>query len=286
MLEASLDAVLPLVVKDLERVALLRESMDRFAGDISTCWVVAPDDQLAQITESFARYERWQVVGEAEVLGRRRRVRFAEFPGGSRQRRGNWYLQQIVKLAACSRSEARYCVTLDADVIALRPIKERDIAPEGRAVTQFEPLPQAHPHWYDGSARVLGMPRSPWHHAVTPAVLSPEVCRSLIAYLDARRGPLTRDWISYLMRRTPWSEYSLYNTYLEGVGGFDRYHVRVEGPVLYGDAVWSLEDFAGWSGGWISGHEPLFTLVQSTTGLSVDQVRSRLRDGQPADRSV
>ena len=42
--------------------------------------------------------------------------------------------------------------------------------------------------------------------------------------------------------------YSLYNTYLEGVGEFERYHCRIEGPVLYGDAVWSLADFAGWKG--------------------------------------
>jgi hypothetical protein len=286
MSAASLDAVLPLLAADLERAVLLRESLDRFAGDISTCWVVAPDDQVDQVAEAFAGGRRWQVVGEGEILGRRRRVRFAMFPGGGRPRRGGWYLQQIIKLAACARSEARYCITLDADVIALRPISEREIAPEGRALTQIEPPPQAHPHWYDGSARVLNMPRSPWHHAVTPAVLCPGVCRNLIAYLNARRGPLNRDWISYLMHRAPWSEYSLYNTYLEGVGDFDRYHFRVEGPVLYGDAVWSLADFAGWNGGRIPGQQPLFTLVQSTTGLSVDEVRSRLRDERPADRSA
>lgn len=257
---------------------LLRESLDRFDNEIGTVWVVTPDSDFEAVAESFTGPAGWRVMSESEVLGTGKRVRFVISRDGSRPRRGGWYFQQIIKLAACAGSDAEYCITLDADVLALRPITVRAIAPDGRALVQIEPPPQAHPHWYEGSARVLGMSKSSWHHAVTPAVLSPEVCRALIAYLDGRRGRISRSWISYLMHNAPWSEYALYNTYLEGTGTFDRYHVRTQQSVLYGDAVWSAGEFADWNAGRTESN-PLFTLVQSTTGVSVEDIRDRLLGG-------
>jgi hypothetical protein len=275
-----LEAVLPLVERDLGRAALLRESLDEHGAGIERIWVVTPKRDLAAIAAAFAGDERWRPVAEDEVLGRRR-IRVVVFRERRRPRGGSWFLQQAIKLAACARSRADWVITLDADVIALRSIDEGSVAPGGRALSQMEPPPQEHPHWYDGAARVLGMPRSDSHNAVTPAVLSPEVCRDLIARLESRRGRLDRDWVAYLMHNAPWSEYSLYNTFLEGTGRFGDYHVRVDAPAIYGDAVWTAADLEGWRAGRVPG-DPLFTLVQSTTGVPVDEVRRKLAEARSA----
>lgn len=271
-----LEAVLPLLETDIPRAALLQKSLENVGGDLGTCWVVAPDRQAGRIAEAFGTGSAWSVIAESEILPLPR-PRLAPSVLRVRDRRKGWYFQQLLKLAAVARSTAKFCVTLDADVIALRPVTNSAVAPDGRAWSQIETPPQSHPEWYDGASAVLGLPRSPHHHAVTPAVLSPEVCRDLIATLRSRKGVMDRDWADMLLRRTPWSEYSLYNTFLEAVGRFDEYHVRTERPRLYADAVWFSEDFDGWTAG--GADAALFTLVQSTSGVPLEDIRARL--GRP-----
>src|SRR5690348_16807159 len=114
-----LEAVLPLVERDLERAALLRESLDRYGGGIERVRVVTPRRDLPAIAAAFAGDPRWEAVAEDDVLGRRR-IRVVVFRGERRRPRGgSWFLQQAIKLAACARSRADWCITLDADVIAL-----------------------------------------------------------------------------------------------------------------------------------------------------------------------
>lgn len=264
--------VLPLLRRDLDRSVLLRETLARHASSLGTGWVIAPDDDVQAIRGVFEA-PRWEVLPESELVAPARR-RLG--PIGRRlapERRG-WAFQQVLKLAAVARSPADFSITLDADVIALRELDEASLAPGGRAWSQVEPPPQAHPHWYDGAAAILGLPRSALHHAVTPAILSPEVCRELIEALEAKAGRRDADWVDMLLRRSAWSEYALYNTFLEGTGRVERYHQRVHEPVLYADAVWFPEDFGRWQAGRES--TALFTLVQSTAGISVDEVRRRL----------
>lgn len=264
--------VLPLLRRDLDRSVLLRETIARHAGSLGTGWVVAPDEDLAAISEVFER-PRWEVIAESAIVPPATRRLGALGRRLAPERRG-WAFQQVLKLAAVARSSADFCITLDADVIALRPLDDESLAPGRRAWSQVEPPPQAHPHWYDGAADILGMPRSALHHAVTPAILSPEVCRDLIEALGRKAGRRDADWVDMLLRRDAWSEYALYNTFLEGTGRLQDYHQRVHEARLYDDAVWFPEDFGSWEAG--RGGAALFTLVQSTAAISVDDIRRRL----------
>lgn len=267
-----IELVLPLLRRDLDRSVLLRESLARHGASLGTGWVIAPDDDLPAIREVF-QAPRWQVLAESEILPPTRHRLGALGRRLAPERRG-WAFQQVLKLAAVARSSADFCITLDADVIALRPLDAESLAPEGRAWSQVEPPPQAHPHWYDGAAQILGMPRSPLHHAVTPAILSPAVCRDLIEALTRKVGWRDADWVDMLLRQSAWSEYALYNTFLEATGRVERYHRRIEEPRLYDDAVWFAEDFGRWEAG--RRGDALFTLVQSTAGIPVDEIRRRL----------
>lgn len=265
-----LDAILPLVAGDLPRFTLLRELLARHGSDIATCWIVAPDADVAAVEAAVAGESGYRVVPETELLGRPAPKSVGRIYHRGRPGAG-WYIQQVLKLAGTARLDASYCLTLDADLIPLRAITEEAIAPGGRAWIQTNAA-EDHPDWYRGSARLLRMPRATRSYSVTPAALSPSACREMIGHLSTRaRGG---DWIGMLLSRPVWTEYSLYGTYLEATGRLERYHVVTAEPTYYAEkqVVWHADGFESWR----PQEGPLFTLVQSATGIPIEEIRARL----------
>jgi hypothetical protein len=297
----AMDAVLPLTLKDYDRSLILRRSLSEFFHDLGTLFVVTPDDQHNEIRERVKRHAHdalcLEVLPETEVVPELRHFRAT----------GGWYRQQLVKLAVFERVRSDFYLTLDADVIATRPVSSALLTPEGRALclVRYEDL---HPVWYQRAAEVFGEPlrRTGISHNVTPAVLARHGVEELAVWLGERwrvrrfaaghrgmrqrlarllfgRNQALAPWRLYLTAALPWTEYALYYSFLELRDRFTRYHQEHERGISYEpDSFWDhgKSNFEEWPHRHLFQGEgpPFFTVVQSNTGVTPEQVRWRLRD--------
>lgn len=293
----TMDAVLPLTLRDVGRAEILRCSLAKFFPELGTLWVVVPDKQVAKIEDALAHQQRGaapvRVVPETEIV-----PEFALTPG-----LGGWYRQQLIKLAISEHVGTRAYLTLDADVIATRPFTVEEAAPE--KVPYYVIPEDLHPRWYQRSEAVLGMKavRRGVVHNVTPAILVRDAVFEIRDYFEKKtltlgvRGikqatALTRAkfsgkngfarWRIMLAAGAPWTEYALYYTYLEATGHISRYHTEVNSAIYdierscwYKDKV----NFGEWDpkACFEGSGPPWFVVVQSNTGLEPTLVWDKVR---------
>jgi uncharacterized protein DUF6492 len=259
MAAEMLEAVLPLKSADMSRSAILRASLDQFFPRLARRWVVAPDGIMEVARRAFPA-DAYTVISENSLLPELRQAN--ERPHG-------WRIQQMIKLAIAKCVESSFYLTLDADVICVQPLEPEDLFIDGRAIANLEG--PGHRDWYEVAGEILGLPASARNHCVTPAILSREGSLALQAHIGA-------DWVRVLIANNGWSEYALYNTFLEAAGLYDRHHVVVEMPRFYRNDAWYPDQLAVWDpaesfapGG------PLFTVVQSNTGVTAEEVVRRVK---------
>ena len=298
MTHGPMDAVLPLRRHDLERSKVLLCSLDRFFAGLGRVFVVVPDADHnlveRELRPTSPRVQK-RVVAETEIvpeLGTYRRV-------------GGWYKQQLIKLAISEHIASDFYLTLDADVVATRPVSPADLVRDGRALMHVleEDL---HPLWYTRTATLLDRPmrRTGVVHNVTPAVLAREGVMELARHFDARwrsrhyarGGRQVRQrwarlcyasrsefaaWRLFLVSALPWTEYALYYSFLEAYDRFSAYHI--EHPVCLYDierSVWhpTHVPFETWSPEALfrGRGPPFFAVFQSTTGVAVNDLREKL----------
>lgn len=204
-----------------------------------------------------------------------------------------WYIQQINKLAIAPYIETDFYLTLDADNVCYRKVHYDRLIKDNRAVVNTEPF-NHHDDWYKPSEAVLGMKRSGKNHGVTPSLLSKQAVLDLQVYLEKRINPLLKltsrllprdlmltkvmnTWRSYLLRNIPWTEYTLYHTFLESTQSWDHYHFDGGNDAVYdaNDSLWYKDNFAEWTVNKYDQHAP-FIVVQSNTGISIDDIRKKL----------
>jgi hypothetical protein len=273
--DGRLDAVLPLTLADAARAQILFRSLDRFFGPLRTCFVVVPDREWRAVRGRVPT-GRYEVLPEGmlipELARHQARARLL-----ARLRMGasahGWHVQQLVKLAAAELVETDVYLTLDSDVICVRPTAYGDLVRDGRAVAQI--TPPHHPEWNDAAAEILDLPRSGRQHGVTPAVLARDGVRALQEHVERVSG---EPWRRHLLGRLPWTEYSLYGTFLEGVGRWDELHVDGGEEALYGNGVWIHGQWPEWAPSAFFGRPeaPPFTVVQSATWIGPDEVWARV----------
>lgn len=277
----TLDAVLPLTLRDAPRARILVESLRVFAPGIGTLWVVTPDADVAAV-ESILAGPPVRVLPETEVLPElpfyRRAFRASV---ALRRRPQGWYLQQLVKMSGPDFVRSDFYLTFDADVFCTRPLRTDDLVRDGRAVCQ-RTRDDVHADWYAWSERVLGLKRSGFRHGVTPLLYSCDGMRALHAFLETRVNPLLRaaghrGWRGLLLRQTPWAEHTLYYTFLEATGRYERHHVDLTGRALYDCSVWEKGEFERWSPEpAFAADGPFFCLVQSWLGIPPRDVWERV----------
>jgi hypothetical protein len=290
-----IDAVLPLTSRDYERFEILRKSLGRFFIDLGTCWVVTPDKECDQI-RSLVGEDPYRVVPESTVIPELRFYNFARERWGKRHApTDGWNVQQLIKLAIADRIASPFYLTLDADVLCTKPVRASELILGGRAISHRY-KGEIHREWYLWAERVLGLPRSGWTHGVTPALLSKEGMMRLQEYLSRRVNPALRlaakplpdrsalkailaSWRSFLLRHIPWTEYTLYNTFLEAEGLYDTYHAQWNGHVLCGNSVWHRDEFRSWEPN--KSFDPnapfFFSVIQSDTGVPAADVWEKVR---------
>jgi hypothetical protein len=289
-----LDAILPLRAADSPRAQILFRSLETLFEPLGTCYVVAPDHDVTAVRRQVPR-GRYVVVRDSDVVPEldyfrttarlRAKLRLVGPP------MHGWFVQQLVKLAIADRVATRFYLTLDADVICVRPTWYEDLVVDGRALVQT--TPPNHPEWNDDAERVLGLPRSGRQYAVTPAVLSVEAVRRLARHLAGRVDPRLRraggrlpeglareilvSWRSYLLRNLPWTEYALYHTFLEQTGAFDRYHVHGGLDAIYSNCVWMESEFDSWDpAAEVPDATFRFSTVQSATRIPPERVWAKV----------
>ena len=298
MTHGSIDAVLPLRRSDLERSKVLFWSLERFFTGLDRVLVVVPDVDRAHIEAELRSASPGvdkRVIAETEIVPELRPYR----------RVGGWYKQQLIKLAIAEHVSSDFYLTFDADVVATRPVSPAALIRNGRALAHVIEK-DLHPRWYTRTATLLDRPmrRTGVVHNVTPAVLAREGVMELARHFDRRwrsgayaqgfrrvrqrwaslrhgSRPEFAAWRLFLVSALPWTEYALYYSFLEAHDRFSAYHF--EHPTCVYDierSVWRAEavPFETWSPEPLfEGHgPPFFVVVQSNTGVPVEEVRKKL----------
>jgi Family of unknown function (DUF6492) len=250
-MSGRLDAVLPLAARDSERAQALFRTLERFFEPLGTLWVVVPDAEREQVRSPFG-----EVLADSEVVPELR---------GSPPAPHGWHLQQLIKLAVAERVATPFYLTLDADVLCVRPTRYDDLVRDGRALAQV--TKPHHPEWNDDAERVLALRRSGRQYGVTPAVLSRDGVLALQRHLGG-------DWRVRLLRELPWTEYALYHTFLEATGQWTRHHVSGGDRCIYGNNVWLGSQWPGWQPK--ADGRYCFSVVQSATRVPATAVWRRV----------
>lgn len=238
----KMDAVLPLVRADYERAGILFASLDRYFDILGRLWVVVPDDDLEWMRRRIGARRDSKVIAESALIPELETVT---------RRPSGWSLQQLVKLAIADRVGTEFYLTLDADVICVQTVTGEELVMDGRAISNRRTGVPFREEWYDWAERVLGLPRSQYVHGVTPAVLSRRAVASLQRFLSMKDAPAAgpaallarwrrKGWRRYLLDQLPWTEYTLYFSYLEAVDLYDDYHFPGEAgaDTIYGNSIW------------------------------------------------
>jgi hypothetical protein len=241
-MSCTVDLVLPVnpaSQNDGRRMRLCLSSLAKYLdpASVGRLLVVIPDGvpkaAISPLTWSGSPVPfNTTVLHDREVLGQ----------NAWRARVGSWYTQQFVKIGAADHLQSEFYITLDSDVLLTRPTCFADLIQGGRAITVEYPR-KVHDYWWTASAQVLETDPKLSSHGmgVTPAILSGDVARALMRYLEQRyAGPWYRPVVEYLddqkarglynpaaQSSTP-TEYTLYYLFAEKRGWVSRYHVPSE----------------------------------------------------------
>lgn len=306
-----LSFVLPVATKrtgrdsfDLLRVRRLLTSLDRFVDrdSLDQLIVVTPADDLAITQDAVAEFVeqlRIQVVEETQFC-----PELTRNPDTSNlwpRPNTGWFRQQLIKLAAHAHVRTSFYMTLDADVVFVRPFDGASLIKDGRAVlgmltaddlrALFKPEVAAHEigvrrHRIAQAEGVLGLTRpggleDAWY-GETPAVLARDVVAGMARHLEAT---WETGWREALLQRLPWTEYALYGVFAEATGLMDALHQQggMDAVLRLSDSLWrqpedyiTPRDLNGWDVAKAFGAtaDGVAIVVQSYLGYSESEVAS------------
>jgi hypothetical protein len=287
----SVSALLPLKISgrhygdNLARLDMLFSSLVHFAsGLLDELLVVARADESDQIARYLAQWRDLplRLVAEDDYFPAFRRF---NRPWQIRP----WQRQQVIKLNAPAVTDADFVLTLDPDVLALKPITRDLLVPGGRALLEPEPR-GVHQRWWRDSADLLDVtPRLERRGMnVTPALLSTAVLTEVQRRLEAVGE---RPWMDILLTSyCDWTEYSLYLLAAERASLVARHHIWADDPAapahLQADPALSIWGGTSPSRGDVKrlfgADDPgLFAVIQSNSGLPAAEIASAVVDHFP-----
>jgi hypothetical protein len=287
----SLSGLLPVKVsgrhygENLARLDLLFSSLLHYApGLLDELLVVARADETDQIGTYL---DQWPELPIRMIVEDEYFPAFQRFSRPWQVR--PWQRQQVIKLNAPAMTDAAFVLTLDPDVLVLKPITRDLLMPGGRALLEPEPR-SVHPRWWRDSADLLdvepGLQRRGIN--VTPAILSTAILRELQQQLEAVGR---RPWMDFLLTSyCDWTEYTLYLLAAERASLVERHHLWADEPGapahLHADPALSIWGGAGTShadiGRLFRADDPgLFAVVQSSSGLTATEVAGAVAEHFP-----
>lgn len=197
----------------------------------------------------------------------------------------SWHRQQIIKLFCAQLVQNEFFLVLDPDVFAVKSFRYSDVIVDQRAIIESDHR-EWHKDWWHSSASLLGVEPNLDRPSigVTPTILSRDGCIALTQFISERYGKV---WYEVLLSKymTQWTEYTLYQLFLEHTGQFEKYHVspdaiglgtRLHSPAPWG--VWKSGDYERLDVATLfSPKNPgLFTVIQSNVGIGPKQIAKDL----------
>lgn len=194
--------------------------------DLREFWIVCPgadQEAVAGLLESVTRDPRYRVVDERELCPE-------ILQATASQMRPGWIAQQLIKLAIAKSFSSSHYVTLDSDIVCVKPFSHRSLIQGERALTNVEKpadfqriyTPQVCENELNvkeerrrAAAEILGYRRPAalsHYYGETPVVLHRQSVIALTEHLSAR---FQGSWIEGLASRKSWTEYNLYFQFLE-----------------------------------------------------------------------
>ncbi len=292
----KLSAVLPLkttgrhYADNIARCDILFSSLRHFSSPeiFDRFLIIVPHDEVAaakQYSEAWNDFPV-EVIDEAEHFGV-----FKEF--NQRHQIRNWHRQQIIKLYTPALIDTEYFLVFDPDTFATREFDLETLLPGGRALTHMLPRELEARYWI-ASAEVLQQQPNVTGDGIwmTPAILSSTICRSLHKRLEEIHGI---PWMKVLLQRyaMDWTEYTLYWLHAEEQGLIEQFHAFPEPGALAlhtDESIWTAgrggENLQKWDA---SKHfspdgKGIFAVIQSNTGLNIDEVTHKLEPFMPIRR--
>jgi hypothetical protein len=233
-----LEAVLSLRAEELERFALLRDSIRVVGAPIGRLWLAVPDADVAAVVASkVCAGPDCVVVPESELL-----PEVGEYPNAPRGVRC-----QVARLALVAHTRGDFCLGLGTDVVCVRRFDIADLLRDGKAYYS-RTITTEHSERYAQAESLLGLRRTGWVHGTLPYLISKQAAAELTEYLDRRSGgsPDVRgSWRRFLLGRGGWELLQVYFTFLEAFGLEQRDYFPGEWN-LAGNGVWAAEDWDEW----------------------------------------
>lgn len=225
--------------QDIERFALLRRSIERFAPEIRHR-VVVHDEDMRLFDRRFGSSRNLELFSTVELLPadleryRRRRDRVARvkiatqvikrFPMGHFK---GYLAQQLTKYELARRTDVSHALMIDADTVLTRPMNAEMLGkllardgkpicfsiPSARAATKLdEPWRK---EWHRNALQVIGMHEDPDSVEMTdltaPLHASPALLAKMIVHIEQLHG---MDWRHVLAQKfATFSEFMIYEKF-------------------------------------------------------------------------
>lgn len=294
----KLSAVMPLkttgrhYADNIPRCDILFSSLRHFSTpDIFDRFlIVVPHDEV----EAAKKYSQaWsdfpiEIIDEAE--------HFAVFQKyNQRHQIRNWHRQQIIKLYGSELINTEYFLVFDPDTFATHPFTIDTLLPGGKALTHMQSREIEKVFW-SNSAELLEQDPHLEKDGIwlTPVTMSATLCRALHKRLEDKFGI---PWMEVLLQRyaMDWTEYTLYWLNAEHQGLIDQYHAFPEpgGVELHTSvSIWRAgtggENLQKWDAAkhFSPDDKGIFAVIQSNTGLNIDQITKKLSPYMPIKRQA
>jgi hypothetical protein len=274
--------VTPTYLRDRERFAFLRESMERCGVDLPHLAIVD--------TESLAHFrdlpfkKNLTLISSAEILGSAMDRRRQAFGISRRDYRywiagkgvHGWMAQQLMKLAAAGVISTDAMICLDSDTFFVDRVTAADFfASDGRVhlYETSDDLDVEMAEWYAHSMRFLGVketgvPLQRFTHSPVP--MQTQVVREMQQHIEKTHG---MNWMEAMVRGDRITEYATYGAYARHVDNCRRVAPVLPPLTLYywwkREGAQLAEDFETR----VMQTHPKMVLINSNIGIPVEQYR-------------
>jgi hypothetical protein len=291
---------------DLLRARLLLKSFNRYfdQSSLGRFLVVVPEQSRKEVEKALEpeiATSGFELIGENEIC-----PEFADDPHTEnpwpRPNKG-WFRQQLIKLAIHEHVDTSFYVTLDSDVLFVRPFDHGTLVVDGRArlnvqnATDFARLyreptaikeAELRRARYRQAERVLRSKRpsrfqDQWY-GETPVVMNADLARMLASRIEQT---WQRPWRQALLANLPWTEYPLYFLFAE-VQGVLEDHYKAGGPdtvLRLTQSLWQPADeyirarsLSNWNPAeiFVSDRDGVAVVVQSYLGYNVVELAQKV----------